>query len=369
MIGKAETKATSRTADHVAEAEPEQEQRRVGEAGDRRADADQRQEDVLRAARASHGKADRDAGDGRERKPGEQPDQRVEHMVRQDAVGGEADKAARPLRAAETSVRGKMPRWASNSQARATTRNGNAVRAISRQRLSPRCAAGRGGKQRRAMRRARQWTCAHDSAAAPRPDERGTALACVPRAPAMDLRPRGCYDPLAHAHNGGPSSACAKRLAAALAIALTLAAGVAGGFAARSMHLPLPWLLGALFTTMALSLAGAPVRLIPWGRPAGTVVVGASTGLQFTATVVAKLRHAAAVDHRRRIHLHHRRRHRRVALHAAHRDRPHHRILRHRPRRRGRDHDLLRNMAGSSSPSWSRRRPGWRSSWCSRRSW
>jgi len=54
-----------------------------------------------------------------------------------------------------------------------------------------------------------------------------------------------------------------KRLAAALAIALTLAAGVAGGFAARLVHLPLPWLLGALFTTMALSLAGAPVRRIP----------------------------------------------------------------------------------------------------------
>ncbi len=80
-----------------------------------------------------------------------------------------------------------------------------------------------------------------------------------------------------------------KRLAVALAMAGTLAAGVAGGFAARSAHLPLPWLLGAFFTIMALSLAGAPVRLIPWGRPAGTVVVGASTGLQFTATVVAKL--------------------------------------------------------------------------------
>src|SRR5262249_12830007 len=52
---------------------------------------------------------------------------------------------------------------------------------------------------------------------------------------------------------------------------------------------PLPWLLGPLFATMALSLAGAPVRLIPWGRPAGTVVAGASTGLQFTAAVVAKL--------------------------------------------------------------------------------
>src|SRR4051794_40966063 len=80
-----------------------------------------------------------------------------------------------------------------------------------------------------------------------------------------------------------------KAVAAVLAMAGTVAAGVAGGFAARSAHLPLPWLLGALFTTTALSLAGAPVRLIPWGRPAGTVVVGASTGLQFTAAIVAKL--------------------------------------------------------------------------------
>jgi uncharacterized protein len=80
-----------------------------------------------------------------------------------------------------------------------------------------------------------------------------------------------------------------KKLAAALRMAVTLAAGIAGGAAARYAHLPLPWLLWALFTIMALSLAGAPVRLIPWGRPAGTVVVGAGTGLQFTAAVVAKL--------------------------------------------------------------------------------
>ena len=66
---------------------------------------------------------------------------------------------------------------------------------------------------------------------------------------------------------------------AVLAMAGTLAAGVAGGAIARYVHLPLPWLLGSLATIMALSLAGAPVRLIPWGRPAGTVVVGASTGL------------------------------------------------------------------------------------------
>ncbi len=80
-----------------------------------------------------------------------------------------------------------------------------------------------------------------------------------------------------------------KSLAAALAMAGTLAAGIVGGYAARSVHLPLPWLLGSLVTIMGLSLAGVPVRLIPWGRPAGTVVVGASAGLQFTAAVIAKL--------------------------------------------------------------------------------
>ena len=105
----------------------------------------------------------------------------------------------------------------------------------------------------------------------------------------MDLHARGCYHDDRVMHGITTLQHMPKRAAAALAIALTLAGGVAGGFAARYVHLPLPWLLGALFTTMALSLAGAPVRLIPWGRPAGTVVVGASTGLQFTATVVAKL--------------------------------------------------------------------------------
>ena len=61
MIGKADTKPTSSTADRVAEPEPEQEQRRIGDAGDRRADAHQRQEDILGAARAAHRDADRDA--------------------------------------------------------------------------------------------------------------------------------------------------------------------------------------------------------------------------------------------------------------------------------------------------------------------
>jgi membrane AbrB-like protein len=103
----------------------------------------------------------------------------------------------------------------------------------------------------------------------------------------MDLPEMGCYQRQHHMH--GTMTRMPKSLAAALAMAGTLAAGIVGGYAARAVHLPLPWLLGSLATIMALSLAGAPVRLIPWGRPAGTLVVGASTGLQFTATVIAKL--------------------------------------------------------------------------------
>jgi hypothetical protein len=80
-----------------------------------------------------------------------------------------------------------------------------------------------------------------------------------------------------------------KSLVFVLTIAGTLAAGVAGGAAARFAHVPLPWLLGSLLTIGGLSLAGAPIRVLRWGRPAGTIVVGASTGLQFTAALMVKL--------------------------------------------------------------------------------
>src|SRR2546428_10566489 len=73
----------------------------------------------------------------------------------------------------------------------------------------------------------------------------------------MDLRAGGCYHDGRAMHGITTLQHMPKRAAAALAIALTLAAGVVGGFAARYVHLPLPWLLGALFTTMALSLSRA----------------------------------------------------------------------------------------------------------------
>ena len=105
----------------------------------------------------------------------------------------------------------------------------------------------------------------------------------------MDLRPRRWYHRDRPMHAPTTLHRTPSLLAAALPIVGTLAAGIAGGGLARLVHMPLPWLLGAFFTILVLSLAGAPVKRIPWGRQAGIVVVGASTGLQFTATVVEKL--------------------------------------------------------------------------------
>jgi len=74
-----------------------------------------------------------------------------------------------------------------------------------------------------------------------------------------------------------------------LAMLGALVVGVAGGALARSVHMPLPWMLGSLFATAALSLAGLPLRTTRFGRAGGQVIVGASTGLLFTKAVVLKL--------------------------------------------------------------------------------
>src|SRR5256885_3620855 len=63
------------------------------------------------------------------------------------------------------------------------------------------------------------------------------------------LLPRPCSMPTLPSVQSWP-----KNVVAALAMTGTLTAGVAGGFAARTLHLPLPWLLGALAATMAMSL-------------------------------------------------------------------------------------------------------------------
>jgi uncharacterized protein len=71
--------------------------------------------------------------------------------------------------------------------------------------------------------------------------------------------------------------------------ALTFVIAVIGAVLARLAHLPLPWLLGALFATAAAGLLGAPIRPIRYGRTVGQVVIGSAIGVQFKVSVILAL--------------------------------------------------------------------------------
>ena len=73
------------------------------------------------------------------------------------------------------------------------------------------------------------------------------------------------------------------------AIGATLLVAAIGAIVARLVRLPLPWLLGPLFATALVGLAGAPIRPIRHGRTIGQVVVGSAIGVQFKTTVLVAL--------------------------------------------------------------------------------
>lgn len=74
-----------------------------------------------------------------------------------------------------------------------------------------------------------------------------------------------------------------------LATALgTLAAGAVGGAAFALAGLPLPWMLGALAATMALAIAGVPLRLPETVRPPVLIVVGVMLGSGFKPELLAQ---------------------------------------------------------------------------------
>lgn len=70
-------------------------------------------------------------------------------------------------------------------------------------------------------------------------------------------------------------------------IALGLAFGTAGGALFYLLNLPLPWMLGALFATMAASIANAPILGPARLRPAVVAVIGVLLGSRFTPELVA----------------------------------------------------------------------------------
>jgi len=72
-------------------------------------------------------------------------------------------------------------------------------------------------------------------------------------------------------------------------MALGLAVGGVGGALAHWMHVPLAWMLGALFLCMAAALAGAPVSVPLWLRANFMVLVGLFLGESFDGLTLAQL--------------------------------------------------------------------------------
>lgn len=74
-------------------------------------------------------------------------------------------------------------------------------------------------------------------------------------------------------------------------VAATVAAyalATAGGYVFRLLHVPLPWMLGALTVVAALSLAGHTPLVPRGGRRVGQLVLGIGIGLTFTAGAAAE---------------------------------------------------------------------------------
>lgn len=70
---------------------------------------------------------------------------------------------------------------------------------------------------------------------------------------------------------------------------LTFLVGACGGAVFFALHLPLPWLLGALLLTMITSLLGAPVEIKPKFRKALMVILGVMLGGTFTPEVLERV--------------------------------------------------------------------------------
>src|SRR3954467_9598625 len=73
------------------------------------------------------------------------------------------------------------------------------------------------------------------------------------------------------------------------ALLATFAVGIAGGYLAKLLHFPLPYMTGSLLITAALGLAGVPVRSLWQARAAGQFVTGSAIGTSFTPAVVGHL--------------------------------------------------------------------------------
>ncbi len=72
-------------------------------------------------------------------------------------------------------------------------------------------------------------------------------------------------------------------------ITLIYLGAVGTGWVASKLHVPLPWMIGALVFSTAISLAGVQIKAPALTRPAGQIVVAGSVGLAFTPEALGSL--------------------------------------------------------------------------------
>ena len=70
-------------------------------------------------------------------------------------------------------------------------------------------------------------------------------------------------------------------------VALTLLLALAAAATCLALHTPLPWMIGPLLATAAVSMTGAPTESWTPLRNSGQWVIGAALGLYFTPEVTA----------------------------------------------------------------------------------
>jgi membrane AbrB-like protein len=70
---------------------------------------------------------------------------------------------------------------------------------------------------------------------------------------------------------------------------LTLGVAFLGGLAMSFVGFPLPWIMGAMLSVAALSLAGGAARQPAFGRRAAQVAIGTGLGLYFTQEVIREV--------------------------------------------------------------------------------
>jgi membrane AbrB-like protein len=71
-----------------------------------------------------------------------------------------------------------------------------------------------------------------------------------------------------------------------LRIGLAILIGIAGALVAKSIAMPLPYLLGPLLVCAMGAILGAPIAPLPYGRELGQVAVGLAIGLRFVPAVL-----------------------------------------------------------------------------------